>query len=389
MVSRLNSSSNSSEVNQIIPDHDAPAVREHAELEEIKPSFIKNADQKQTVLVTGHAGFIGFHVVKALLERGDNVVGIDSLNTHYDIRLKRERLALLVDLAKATGQVLIDLRGDLTDKTVLESCFLSHKIQRVIHLAGQTDKFLSNGTAQSCVQNNIHAFAQLLEFCKTYKIQNLTYASSHAVYGSGLERPMSEQDCANYPLRLDAATQRSCELMAHSYSYLFSLPTTGLRFFSVYGPWGRPDSVLFVFARKIVEGKPIQIYNEGENSRDYTYIADVVESVIRANDSPTQVLTHCESKEFSSTELLKNKAPWQVVNVGASVPISIERLIFALETALEKKAIKEYLTGPILEMGRSCADIQHLKKVFKYSPRTSFEEGIAEFVKWFRHYYQL
>lgn len=386
MVTRLNSTPDSDDANQITQDTDTPTVREYAELEEIKPSYVKKADQKQTVLVTGHAGFIGFHVAKALLERGEHIVGIDCLNTHYDIRLKRERLAILDELAKATGGTLVNINADLTDKSALDACFANNKVQRVIHLAGQTDKFLSNGTSQSCIQNNINAFACLLESCKNFKVQNLSYASSHAVYGSGLERPMSERDCANFPLRLDAATQRACELMAHSYSHLFSLPTTGLRFFSVYGPWGRPDSVLFVFARKIAEGKPIQIYNEGENSRDYTYIDDVVEAVVRANDLPAQIETNWQN---DTPVFAKGNIPWRVINVGASEPISIERLIAALETSLEKKATKEYLTGPILEMGRSCADISLLKKVLEYSPRTSFEQGVAEFVKWFRSYYHV
>lgn len=359
---------------------------EYAELEAVGPLRFKQAGQKQTVLVTGHAGFIGFHVAKALLERGDKVIGIDSLNTHYDTRLKRERLAMLDEIAKATGSRYKNIRGDLVEKSVLSDCLETYKVQRVIHLAGQTDKFLSSESPQACVQNNINAFVSLLEACRRFQINHLTYASSHAVYGAGFDKPMSEVDSANHPLRLDAATQRACELMAHSYSHLFGLPTTGLRFFSVYGPWGRPDSVQFVFARKILEGKPIQIYNEGGNSRDYTYVSDLVEAILRCSDEPARPDPNWNQEAPNQST---SSAPWQVINIGAGVPQSIEQLIEALELALDKKAIKEYLTGPLLEKSQSCADTSTLQGKTRFRPGTPFETGIAEFVDWFRNYYQI
>lgn len=375
--------------NELIP---APSVAEpqsmveQAVLQAENPLLIRQADQKQTTLVTGHAGFIGYHVAKALLERGEKVVGFDSMNTHYDTRLKRERLAMLDDIAKATGSRYHSIRADLCDAQSVADCFETHKIQRVIHLAGQTDKFLSGDDPTGCVQNNINSFVSLLEACRKYNVQHLTYASSHAVYGAGFQKAMSEDDSANHPQRLDAATQRACELMAHSYSHLFKLPTTGLRFFSVYGPWGRPDSVLFSFARKILEGKPIQIYNDGRNSRDYTYITDLVEATLRASDSPAEPnpawLVEAPHQGSSS-------APWRVLNIGNSLPVAIDDLIAALEASLGKSAIKEFITGQILEKSQSCADVSALQRITSFKPVTPLKVGIDEFVAWFREYYQL
>ncbi|HEX4879914.1 MAG TPA: NAD-dependent epimerase/dehydratase family protein [Limnobacter sp.] len=361
-------------------------VQSMAELQEIDPKSLKQADQKQTVLVTGHAGFIGFHTAKALLERGDKVIGIDSVNTHYDTRLKRERLAMLDELAKATGSKYHSVRADLCDTSALNDTLEHYKVQRVIHLAGQTDKYLSQDKPGECVQNNINAFVALLEACRHFKIHHLTYASSHAVYGAGFQKPMSERDSANHPQRLDAATQRACELLAHSYSHQFRLPTTGLRLFSVYGPWGRPDSVLFAFVKKILEGKPIQIYNDGSNTRDFTYISDVVECVIRASDAPAEpnVAWLAEWPDQASSS-----APWRIFNVGNSKPVSIEELIAALEHALEKAALKELITGPILEKSRSCADVSLLAESLVYRPLVGIDEGIQQFVAWYRAYHRV
>lgn len=364
----------------------AAVASEMAELQGIDPKGIKQADQKQTVLVTGHAGFIGFHAAKALLERGDKVIGIDSVNAHYDTRLKRERLTMLDEVAKLTGSKYHCVKADLCDGTVLTDTLEQFKVQRVIHLAGQTDKYLSSSQPLSCVQNNINAFMVLLEACRHYGIQHLTYASSHAVYGAGFQKPMSERDSANHPQRLDAAAQRACEMLAHSYSHQFRLPTTGLRFFSVYGPWGRPDSVLFAFVRKILEGKPIQIYNDGSNTRDYTYIHDLVEAVLRASDTPAQPdpawLTEAPNQATSS-------APWRVLNIGNSQPVSIEELIAALEQALGVSAVKEFITGPILEKSQSCADTTALLRATAFKPATPVAEGVARFVEWYRGFYQV
>lgn len=370
------------------PETAAPglAVAEMAELEAIGPQRIKQARHKQTVLVTGHAGFIGFHTAKALLERGDKVIGFDSLNNHYDTRLKRERLQMLDEISKATGAKYHSVRADLCDHTELRACLETYKVQRVIHLAGQTDKFLSTDKPTECIQNNINSFVSLLEACRHFKIQHLTYASSHAVYGAGFQKPMSERDSANHPQRLDAATQRACELMAHSYSHQFHLPTTGLRFFSVYGPWGRPDSALFAFTKRILEGKPIQIYNDGRNTRDYTYIADLVEAVLRASDTPAEPnpVWLVEAPDQATSN-----APWRILNVGNSLPVSIEELIAALEHALEKTAIKEYITGPILEKSQSCADVTALQSATQFRPVTPLAQGIAEFAAWYRMYHQV
>lgn len=359
---------------------------ELAELAAVVPTLVKQARQKQTVLLTGHAGFIGFHTAKALLERGDKVIGFDSMNSHYDTRLKRERLLMLDEIAKVTGAKYHTIRADLCDSKALHECLETYKVQRVIHLAGQTDKFLSNENPTECVQNNINSFVTLLEACRHFKIHHLTYASSHAVYGAGFQKAMSERDSANHPQRLDAATQRACELMAHSYSHQFNLPTTGLRFFSVYGPWGRPDSVLFAFTKRILEGKPIQIYNDGSNTRDYTYVADLVEAILRASDTPA------EPNPFwlvEAPDQASSSAPWRILNVGNSKPVSIEELIAALEKALECTAVKEFITGPILEKSESCADVTALVQATQFRPDTPIEKGIAEFVTWYRQYFQL
>lgn len=359
---------------------------ELAELAQAEPVLLKQAGQKQTVLVTGHAGFIGFHTAKALLERGDKVIGLDSMNSHYDTRLKRERLAMLDEIAKVTGSRYHTVRADLCDGSALHECLETYKVQRVIHLAGQTDKFLSSENPTGCVQNNINSFVALLEACRHFRIHHLTYASSHSVYGAGFQKPMSERDSANHPQRLDAATQRACELMAHSYSHQFKLPTTGLRFFSVYGPWGRPDSVLFAFTKRILEGKPIQIYNDGSNTRDYTYITDLVESIVRASDTPAEPnpVWLVEAPDQASSS-----APWRILNVGNSLPVSIEELIAALEHALDKVAIKEYITGPILEKSQSCADVSALLNATQFRPVTPLMHGIGEFASWYRTYHQV
>lgn len=361
-------------------------TEELAELEAAGPNLVKQARQKQTVLVTGHAGFIGFHTAKALMERGDKVIGFDSLNSHYDTRLKRERLAMLDEIAKATGSKYHTVRADLCDSKELQDCLETYKVQRVIHLAGQTDKFLSHDKPVDCVQNNINSFVSLLETCRHFKIQHLTYASSHAVYGAGFQKPMSERDSANHPQRLDAATQRACELMAHSYSHLFSLPTTGLRFFSVYGTWGRPDSVLFAFTRRILEGKPIQIYNDGRNTRDYTYVSDLVEAILRASDTPAELNP---AWLVESPDQATSNAPWRILNIGNGLPVSIEELIASLERALETTAVKEYITGPILEKSQSCADTSALFEATFFKPKTQLDSGIAQFVEWYRNYYQV
>ena len=370
----------------VLPAAQGVSVLAHAELEGEGPSRLQHARHKQTVLVTGHAGFIGFHVVKALLERGDTVIGFDSLNTHYDTRLKRERLAMLGVLSKQIGATYQAVKADLCDSKALHTCLAELKVQRVIHLAGQTDKYLSSEKPMECVRNNVNAFLVLLEACRHFNVDHFTYASSHAVYGAGFQKPITEKDSANHPQRLDAATQRSCELIAHSYSHQFRLPTTGLRFFSVYGPWGRPDSVLFAFARRILDGKPIQIYNDGSNTRDYTYIDDLVEGVLRASDAPAQ------SNPSWLAELpdqASSNAPWRVLNIGNGQPVSIEELIGALEQALGKPAVKEFITGPILEKSQSCADVSALMDATAFRPNTQLAHGINRFVQWYRGYYKV
>ena len=345
-------------------------TEELAELEAVDPGLIKQARQKQTVLVTGHAGFIGFHTAKALLERGDKVIGFDSLNSHYDTRLKRERLTMLEEIAKATGAKYHSVRADLCDGKELHECLETYKVQRVIHLAGQTDKFLSSENPTSCVQNNINSFVSLLEACRNFKIHHLTYASSHAVYGAGFQKPMSERDSANHPQRLDAATQRACELMAHSYSHLYGVPTTGLRFFTVYGPWTRPDMAAMIFMKAIQEGKPLQLFNEGKMVRDFTNVQDVVKAI-------TLLLEKMKQGERISNE---------VFNVGNHNPIYTIEFLQAIEKAMGKQAIVDHQPIQPGDMPVTNASTEKLYSYLGFQPNTDISEGVKEMVEWYKQY---
>lgn len=337
------------------------------------------------VLVTGNAGFIGFHTVKKLLKRGDEVVGIDNVNDYYDTALKETRLALLEKAARETGSCYTFIRGNLADMLLVKQCFQDHKFDRVIHLAAQAGVRYSLENPSSYVESNIVAFTNVLEACRHAKVNHLTYASTSSVYGANTTMPFSEEHGVDHPLQFYAATKRANELMAHSYSHLFQLPTTGLRFFTVYGPWGRPDMALFKFTKNIIAGDPIPVFNQGKHSRDFTYVDDIVEGVIRASD---QIATSDPTWSSDRPSPATSNAPYRVFNIGNNQPVQLIAYIEAIEAALCKTAIKEMLPLQAGDVPDTYADSSALKKSTGYRPKTNIFEGVKNFVDWYRSHYK-
>ncbi|NEQ46713.1 MAG: NAD-dependent epimerase [Leptolyngbya sp. SIOISBB] len=320
-----------------------------------------------TVLVTGAAGFIGFHVSQALLSQGHTVIGVDNLNDYYDVRLKQARLSQLIGHCRFSFY-----RLDLADRDRTEHLFATENIQRVIHLAAQPGVRYSIDNPHAYVDSNLVAFMNILEGCRQAPIEHLVYASSSSVYGTNQELPFSTEQSVDHPVSLYAATKKANELMAHTYSHLYGIPTTGLRFFTVYGPWGRPDMAMFKFTRAIVEGRPIQIYNYGRMQRDFTYIDDIVDGVLR-------VLTHLPNHEKA--------APYQIYNIGNNRSVSLMRFVEVLESALEIEAQKEFLPMQPGDVSATYADISDLSAAVGFYPRTPIEVGIPQFVDWYLSYY--
>lgn len=337
------------------------------------------------VLVTGNAGFIGFHVAKRLLERGDEVVGFDNVNDYYDVSLKEARLALLKETAERTGSRYTFYRDDLADRKAVEACFTDHRFDRVIHLAAQAGVRYSLENPHSYVQSNVVGFTHIIEGCRHAKVPHLTYASTSSVYGANTAMPFSEQHGVDHPLQLYAATKKANELMAHSYSHLYQLPTTGLRFFTVYGPWGRPDMALFKFTQKILASEPIPVFNNGNHSRDFTYIDDIVEGVIRASDDIAALDPDWRSDAPSPAT---SNAPYRIFNIGNNDPVKLSAYIEALEAALGKKAIKNLLPLQPGDVPDTYADSNALKEAVGYAPSTPVAEGVASFVRWYRNFFR-
>ena len=336
------------------------------------------------ILVTGAAGFIGFHVAKRLLERGDAVVGVDVVNDYYEPALKEARLSILNQAAGGANSAWSFIRGDLADSAVVEGCFAGDDFDRVIHLAAQAGVRHSLTHPHDYVQSNLVAFVNILEACRHSGTPHLTYASTSSVYGASTRMPFSEHDDADHPLQLYAATKRANELMAHSYSHLFALPTTGLRFFTVYGPWGRPDMAPILFTRAIDEGRPIQVFNHGNHSRDFTYIDDIVEGVIRASDQPATPAADWDSNRPDPSI---SNAPFRIYNIGNSAPVQLADFIAAIEVALGKKAIRELLPLQPGDVPDTYADVSELARAVGYRPTTSVADGVAKLVAWYRQYY--
>jgi UDP-glucuronate 4-epimerase len=338
------------------------------------------------ILVTGNAGFIGFHTAKRLLERGDSVVGFDSVNDYYDPDIKEARLAILEETAASTGSDYLFIRANLADLSMVNACFSEHAFDRVIHLAAQAGVRYSLENPHSYVESNVVAFTNVLEACRYAKVGHLTYASTSSVYGANTRMPFSEHDGANHPLQFYAATKKANEMMAHSYSHLFGLPTTGLRFFTVYGPWGRPDMALFKFTRNILADEPIPVFNHGNHTRDFTYVDDIVEGVIRASD---QIATPNSDWDSDAPDPATSNAPYRLFNIGNNDPVKLSAYIEAIEAALDKPAKKDLLPLQLGDVPDTYADSSELEKAVNYKPATPVKQGVANFVAWYREYYQL
>ncbi len=332
------------------------------------------------ILVTGVAGFIGFHTAKKFLDRGDQVIGIDSINNYYDQNLKKSRLKLL----RKYKTKFIFIKFNIANKKKLESCFNKHKFERVVHLAAQAGVRYSLKNPEAYVESNLIGFTNILFLCKKKNIKHLTYASTSSVYGLNSKHPFSESDNVDHPIQFYAATKRANEIMAHSYSYLFNLPTTGLRFFTVYGPWGRPDMSLFIFTKNIISGKPIEIFNKGKHVRDFTYIDDIVNGVIKASDNIIK-----KKAKKSKLNPGESTAPFRILNIGNSKPVNLMKYIDTIEENLKKKAIKKFLPLQQGDVPKTFSDTRKIKKLLKYKSKTSIKKGIQEFINWYLEYYKI
>lgn len=331
------------------------------------------------ILVTGSAGFIGYHVARRLLERGDAVCGVDNLNDYYDPELKRARLALLQKFPQFSFSA-----GDVADRDAMARLFAARRPDRVIHLAAQAGVRHSLTNPQVYIDSNLQGFLNILEGCRHNQTAHLVYASSSSVYGANTHQPFSEHDNVDHPISLYAATKKANELMAHSYAWLYRLPSTGLRFFTVYGPWGRPDMALFKFARGILAGEPIPVFNEGRMIRDFTYIDDIVEGVIRVADA---VASADPDWRGDDPDPATSPAPHRIFNIGNNKPVQLMRCIEILEERLGRKAKLELLPMQPGDVPSTMADVSALEKAVGFRPRTSIEEGISAFVNWYLEYY--
>lgn len=329
-------------------------------------------------MVTGCAGFIGYHVCKRLLGKDFHVIGIDNINNYYDIELKRARLQRLKRNKNFTYYQL-----DIQDSQGLNSILNSFQISHVVNLAAQAGVRYSIENPKVYIDSNIVGFANILEFCRKAEVQHLIYASSSSVYGLNHKMPFSTHDRVDHPISLYAATKKSNELMAHSYSHLYGIPTSGLRFFTVYGPWGRPDMALFLFTKKILKNEPIQVFNQGQMKRSFTYIDDIVEGIWKVLDYPPQPNPHWDGSPNSSF------APYKIYNIGHDQPVGLLYFIELLEKALGKSAVKEILPLQPGDVPETYADIDDLFTDVGFKPITSIEDGIIEFTRWFKSYYKI
>ncbi|AMW05616.1 NAD-dependent epimerase [Gemmatimonas phototrophica] len=331
------------------------------------------------ILVTGAAGFIGYHTSERLLARGDEVVGLDNLNDYYDPTLKEARLARLTS---QPGFRFVRL--DLGDRAGMEQLFATERFDKVINLAAQAGVRYSLTNPHTYIDSNLVGFLHILEGCRHHGVKHLTYASSSSVYGANTAMPFSVHQNVDHPLSLYAATKKANELMAHTYSHLYGLPTTGLRFFTVYGPWGRPDMALFLFTKAILEGKPIDVFNHGKMQRDFTYIDDIVEGVIRTNDHVAPVNADWDS---DSPDPATSKAPYRIYNIGNNNPVELMHLISTLEQALGRTAEKRLLPLQMGDVPATYADVEALVQDVGFAPKTPIETGVQRFVAWYVDYF--
>ncbi|MFZ5604205.1 MAG: NAD-dependent epimerase [Pseudomonadota bacterium] len=333
------------------------------------------------ILVTGAAGFIGAALSHRLLDRGDDVIGLDNLNDYYDVRLKEARLTRLQAKKGFTF-----VRASLEDRAAIEDLFRTHKPQRVVNLAAQAGVRYSLENPQAYIDSNIVGFTNILEGCRHHGVEHLVYASSSSVYGANTRMPFSVHHNVDHPVSLYAASKKANELMAHTYSHLFSIPTTGLRFFTVYGPWGRPDMALFMFTKAILAGKPIDVFNYGRHRRDFTYIDDIVEGVIRTLDHVAQPDPAWSGDDPDSAT---STAPYRLYNIGSNRPVELLRYIEVLEDCLGRKAEKNLLPLQPGDVPDTYADVDALVQDVGYRPSTPVEEGVKRFVDWYRDFYKV
>lgn len=332
------------------------------------------------ILITGAAGFIGYHLSQRFLRDGVQVFGLDNLNDYYSVQLKKDRLAHLEPHANFTF-----LPIDLADATALNTAFADHGFTHVVNLAAQAGVRYSLINPQSYVSSNLVGFANLLECCRHNEVQHLTYASSSSVYGLNTAMPFSVHDNVDHPVSLYAASKKSNELMAHTYSYLYKLPTTGLRFFTVYGPWGRPDMALYLFTKAILEGKPINIFNHGKMRRDFTYIDDIIEGVYRVVHRIPEPNPNWNG---SSPDPGSSPAPYRIYNIGNNNTVELEQFITVLEDALGSKAIRNYMDLQPGDVPATYANVDDLVRDVGFKPATTIEEGIGHFISWYKEYYK-
>ena len=331
------------------------------------------------VLVTGAAGFIGMHVAERLLASGHDVVGIDNLNDYYDPALKQARLGRL----QADPRFAFH-RIDLIDTAAISGLFASGGFDRVIHLAAQAGVRYSMKNPQAYVDSNVSGFLSILEACRHHRCPHLVFASTSSVYGANRRLPFSEHDHTDHPVSLYAATKKANELMAHTYAHLFGVPVTGLRFFTVYGPWGRPDMALHLFTEAILEGRPIDVFNQGDLERDFTFVDDIVEGVVRVMDHIPQPDS---SVDMLQPDPARSYAPYRIYNIGNHQPVRLLVFIETLERALGKKAVKNFLPMQPGDVLATCAEIEDLRAAVGFAPRTPLGEGLAKYVAWHRGYY--
>jgi UDP-glucuronate 4-epimerase len=336
---------------------------------------------KESILVTGAAGFIGFHLAQRLCRDGYQVVGLDNLNTYYDVELKKARLALLQAHPNFTFQTI-----DLKDQQDVHAVFEKHQFKYVVNLAAQAGVRYSLTNPYAYLESNINGFLNILEACRAFTIQHLVYASSSSVYGANNQMPFSIHENVDHPLSLYAATKKSNELMAHTYSSLFNLATTGLRFFTVYGPYGRPDMALFIFTKAILEGKPIDVYNHGKMLRDFTYVDDIVESITRLIPKIAQ-----PNKNWSGykPDPATSFAPYRIFNIGNNSPVELLAFIETIEKKLGKKAIKNFMPLQDGDVPQTYANVDDLMQEVNFKPATSIDTGIGKFIEWYLSYYKI
>ncbi len=336
------------------------------------------------IFVTGAAGFIGFHLCRRLISSGFNVMGLDNINNYYDINLKKSRLNLLHEITKKSNGKWEFKKGDLVDKDLIFKIFSTFQPEVVVNLAAQAGVRYSIENPATYINSNIVGFSNILEACRKNKVRNLIYASSSSVYGGNKKLPFSEKQCVDHPVSLYAATKKANEILAHSYSHLYNIPSTGLRFFTVYGPWGRPDMAPMIFANSIINNKPIKIFNNGEMSRDFTFIDDIIEILMRLLDKPAKNDLSFDSYEPNPSS---SWAPHQIFNLGNSKEIRLLDFIYLLEKMIGKDAVKIFEPMQNGDVKSTLADSKKIENYIAYKPNTSLEKGLKKFVEWYKKYY--